>query len=104
MDERSKEKHLKTYKICNKLYLEVFKVFGSGAYGGDIHAEYVTDSIHFRMFIGTEDTANEILFTSCKNDSLIIKKSTINREKKSQQLNFLKTYSIKGLIQDGKFE
>lgn len=103
-DERSKKQHYKTIKICDKIYIETFVVFSSGAYGGDIHSDYITDSLHFRLFIGTEDTENEILFTQCKGDSLVVKKSTVNKENDSVKINFLKVYSKKELIEEGKFE
>lgn len=103
-DDRSKKQHYKTIKICDKTYIETFVVFSSGAYGGDIHADYITDSLHYRLFIGTEDTSNEILFTQCKGDSLIVKKSTVNKENDSVIVNFFKIYSKKELVNEGKFE
>ena len=103
-DERSKKQHYKTIEICNKIYIETYVVFSSGAYGSDVHADYITDSLHFRLFIGTEDTGNEILFTQCKGDSLIVKKSTVNKENDSVKVNFVKIFSKKDLIKEGNFD
>ncbi len=103
-NENSKEKHFSTIKICDKIYIETYIVFSSGAYGNDKHADYITDSINFRKFIGTEDTENEILFTQCQGDSLFVKKSSINRENDSVKIIFKNIYSKKQLIKEGKFD
>lgn len=74
----SNEKKQSNYKFtihtCSNLFVEVRQVFGSGAYGGDLHSNYLTDSISFRLFIGEYDNYDEGFIYDCKGDSIIVKK------------------------------
>ena len=103
-NERSKDRLFDVYKRCDGIYVEAFLVFGSGAYGSDVHSMYLTDSINFRKFIGTYDTGDQMLFTECVGDSIIITKSTRLRGNNTETINFIKRYSKKDLIRENKFE
>ena len=64
------KKHSVTYPICNdKIFVERFNI---NIFGVD--AEYITDSINFRYYIGKYDNEHEQLIVICNNDSLIIEK------------------------------
>jgi hypothetical protein len=102
--ERNKNRHFSTTEICNKIYVERYIIFSSGAYGGDVHAKYLTDSINFRVYIGTEDTETENLFTLCKGDSLIVEKSFMSKGINSSKIISSKLYSKKVLVKEGKFD
>ena|SRR5579863_124498 len=59
-----------TGKICgDKLYVEFYEVNPAG-----VDAEYITDSINFRHYIGTFDEEHERYAYDCKGDSIYIKK------------------------------
>jgi hypothetical protein len=96
-NDQNKEKLYKRLEICDNLYLEIFKSFSSGAFGGDIHSKYVTDSVHFRLFVGTEETESEVLFAHCSGDFLIIKESLTDRMNDSTRILYEKVYSIAAL-------
>ncbi|MFL9485563.1 hypothetical protein ACI6Q2_22470 [Chitinophagaceae bacterium LWZ2-11] len=76
-----KKKYYGSFKTCNNLYVEIYTITGGGAYGGDLMSHYITDSISFRKFIGLFDSAQEAYEYECKNDSLIVKKYSINGTK-----------------------
>jgi hypothetical protein len=70
-NNRSKKNLDFTTKVCDeKLFVEVYKIFESGALGGDRVSSYLTDSINFRKYLGTYDDAKESIATECNGDSV----------------------------------
>jgi hypothetical protein len=61
-----------TTKISENLYIETYSVFGSGAYGGDINMDIITDSLTFRVIVGKYDNYNEFYNYKCNGDSIKI--------------------------------
>jgi uncharacterized protein YozE (UPF0346 family) len=73
--DRSKNKHTSTVKVCdNRIFIEEFEIFNSGAFGGDRVSQYLTDSANFRMYVGTFDNAHEFYSYKCNGDSIVIYK------------------------------
>lgn len=78
---RSKANHSSTIGVCDKLLLvEKYLISGGGAYGGDRVSDYLTDSINFRMYVGTLDNAHENFNYECKGDSVYIERVSIEEE------------------------
>lgn len=113
---RTKEHHKFTVNLCkyeiNKcacnLYAEVYQVFGMGAMGSDLDSQYLTDSINFRVFLGTFDEEDEMIITRCKGDSIQIEKArrvshgvSMN---KARIIIMSKTYSLTDLKSRHVFE
>jgi len=83
-DKRSKKYHRFTNPICNgSLYIEGYTVFGSGALGGNMMSDYLTDSANFRIYVGTYDDSPEKYFYTCKGDSIYIEKKRFEEDPKS---------------------
>lgn len=60
----------RTIKLCDdKLYVEVFNVNPAG-----VDADYLTDSLTFRYYVGKWDNEHENFNYTCKGDSIIILK------------------------------
>jgi hypothetical protein len=60
-----------TAKVCdNRLYVEVFQVNPFG-----VDADYLTDSISFRKYIGDSDEEHETYSYTCIGDSVHVLKS-----------------------------
>lgn len=60
-----------TSKICEKkLFVEVFEVNSFG-----VDADYLTDSVNFRKYIGDWDEEHEIYSYYCEGDSVYILKT-----------------------------
>jgi len=59
-----------TTEISEHLYIETYNVFGSGAYGGDVNVDVVTDSLTFRIIVGEYDDYDEFYTYKCNGDSL----------------------------------
>lgn len=55
VNEKSRQKFKDSHKICGELTIEQYNVFGQGAFGADLFGEWLTDSVSFRIFIGTSD-------------------------------------------------
>lgn len=80
-DSRKKEDHYSTYKIkgCN-IYREKYTVSHAGMYGGAIYADYLTDSVSYRVVVGRH-TENQNYKYEYKNDTVFIDKMSIeNRD------------------------
>ena len=110
-DTRSKKYFVHSTPICNdSFYVERFNVFSSGgAYGGTISSNYLTDSLNFRIFIGTFDEDDEKFMYSYHGDSIIIEKWNFERlslynASFSKKLVSRKAYSLSQLKQSKKFE
>lgn len=95
--DRSKKRFNMTYKEDDHLFVEVFTIFGSGAFGGDRLSEYLTDSLTFRKYIGTFDDNAEAISYKVIKDSVFIEKyslpgrrDTVVSEKQMYNLNLLK--------------
>ena len=101
--DRSKAQHDSTTRLCNSgLFVEGYKIFNSGAYGGDRVSDYLTDSTNFRMYIGTYDNADGGYSFICKGDSVYIYK--VEQHSPKNKILDIKTYSISELKKRGKFE
>lgn len=65
--------HKSTNEICDgKAYVENHSVFGSGAFGGDLVADFLTDSLSFVLFIGEYDNYNQDYYYKCTGDTIIV--------------------------------
>jgi len=103
----SKENHLKTTKIKDSLYSEVF--FIRSVLSDDIerYSEYITDSVSFRKYIYTYNRGEWIYGEMSKNDVLTIYKITGKLLPDNQTVfdtTKIDTYNINKLKKEGKFE
>jgi len=114
-NNKSKADHVLTANLCkyepNKcpcnLYVEVYRVFGMGAFGSDMNSEYLTDSVNFRIYIGTYDDSDENIIAKCKGDSVYTaktKKTSSIPEWDIPKILETKTYSLRDLKMQQKFE
>ncbi len=66
----AEKKYKRTKKIIGRnLYVEVFTANSLG-----LNQEYLTDSLSFRIYIGTVDEEHDYYTYQCRGDSLYIKK------------------------------
>jgi hypothetical protein len=101
-NERDKKNYLNTLKICNQLYVEIFRVYNSGVYGGAIESNHLTDSLNFRIFVGTYDD-HRIFNYECSIDSVFVR--TLSRVLIEGDTVFnIKGYNLKELKSSKKFE
>jgi hypothetical protein len=80
---RSKERYLFTVNMCkyapNKctcnLFSETFSAFDQGAWGTGLDSDYLTDSVNFRIYLGTYDEEDEMIVVKCNGgDSIYVEK------------------------------
>ena len=100
----NKKEYKNTTKVCDKLYVEAYTVFGSGAFGGDIIAEYLTDSSNFRILIGTFDNYKEAISYKCTNDSVLIERFNTVSVDTNWTVTDRKILSLEMLRKERKFE
>jgi hypothetical protein len=55
VDPQNRNQLKRTTKICDGVFVETYNVFGQGALGTDLVADWLTDQKNFRIYIGTED-------------------------------------------------
>lgn len=72
INDKSRESHKWTFKVCDNLYTEIFSTFGQGALGGDRDGKWLTDSTNFRIFVGAFDETNGKIVIECKKDSILV--------------------------------
>ena len=84
------ETYDRTIKICDeKLYVEKFTT------SVGLDAEYLTDSVNFRLYVGKRDDEHENFVYECKIDSVFIEK--IDLSGNSKRILETKAYSLKEL-------
>ena len=104
----SKEKFYSSIEIGDNLYREEYVIYEGNATTTSVNSVYITDSIHFRKFIETEDFPYKIIIVKKIGDMLQVQKI----EEKFFSLNLpkisydtvIQEYSINELIKEGKFE
>ena len=93
----SKLHYRSTRHICNdSLYVEQFLVFNGGVYGGSTISDFLTDSVNFRIYVGTYIDDIENISFECRQDSICIDKISIEKSDTFQAID-TKVYSIKAL-------
>jgi hypothetical protein len=114
-NERSKQYYKNTGTLCNyktgncgcNLYAEYYCVYGNGYMTTDLNAEYLTDSLTFRKFLGVYDEGDEHINIICKGDSIIVEKtSTESIDLRFSRPRILekKSYSLKDLKKGHTFD
>jgi hypothetical protein len=99
------KRHKFTHKYCNGLYVEAYEVNLEG-----MNAEYLTDSVNFRIYIGNYDSENENFYYKCTGDSVYIEKVESDEEglpnntKTTSRIIEKKTVDLKTLIKQHRFE
>ena len=89
-----------TVKVCNdSLYSEVYNINPAG-----VDADYLTDSVNFRMYVGTTDNEHENFNYTCNGDSLIIKKVAVVDTTGIWRVMETRTYSLSELKKKKVFE
>ena len=105
----SKKNHLKTTKIKDGLYSEVFFIRSILSEDISRYSEYITDSVNFRKYVYTYNSGEWIYGEMAKNDILTIYKIKGSLpDGQSGQTVFdtakIATYNISELKREGVFE
>jgi hypothetical protein len=103
----SKKNHLKTTKIKEDLYSEVFFIRSVLNDNIERYSEYITDSANFRKYVYTYNTGEWIYGEMSKNNVLTIYKITGKLLPDNQTVfdtTKINSYNINKLKQEGKFE
>lgn len=98
--EKSKSKFVRTWLMDKELYKEIYEVANEGAWGREVFAVYMTDSINFRTFLGTYDFGIDYLDFEIMGDTLNIYRFT----KDGLDSTLVKVYSRNSLIKERVFE
>jgi hypothetical protein len=99
-DKKSNHDYLFTTLVGNHLYVETFSVYKGGAQGGDIHSNYLTDSVNFRLFVGTH-IDETIFYYHFDGDTIFIEETTRIVPRKTLSK---KKYSLALLQKEKAFE
>ena len=98
-NHKDKGDYKQTIKTCNHTYVEIYRTFGSGAFGSDLVDEYLTDTLNFRVYVGNSDEYYGGFYYHCSNDSLTIEKLHTSDSDSDTVCRTIesKTYDIKKL-------
>ena len=97
MRERNRNHYITSFNICNRLTVEKFEVSSFS----NLYADYLTDSLNFRKFIGTYHYYEDILY-DCRGDSVLIRK--VNNDESQPILIESKSYNIALLKQQQNYK
>lgn len=102
VNKRDKSDFRSSFKSCNNLTTELYRVYGGGAFGGDLLTAYLTDSTSFRMYLGLFDDADGY-FCECHGDTIVVKEMKTT-ESGYRKIAGTRSFSLKELKKQGKFE
>ncbi|HEY1200141.1 MAG TPA: hypothetical protein VGE79_04120, partial [Niastella sp.] len=93
-------RHKFTTEVCeHTLYVETINVNPAG-----VDADYITDSVSFRLYVGKLDNEHENISFWCSCDSLVIEKIADVDTSRVRQVIDTRVFSIKELKSKGKFD
>ncbi|HPJ90667.1 MAG TPA: hypothetical protein PK662_01855 [Bacteroidales bacterium] len=98
----SKNNHIGTKEVAERLYMETYRIYSGGVYGGDVYTVYLTDSAIFRIYLGKEFDHEQIRVAMSDDETVMVYKVNI----KGTIIDTIKKefYNISLLKQEGKFE
>lgn len=100
----NKKNLISTFKKGNNLYIEDYRT----GLIGNLTAQYLTDSVNFRVYLGTYDDENGYIYCKIHGDNIYVEKREHGKGS-SPQWDTLKVvvrtmYSLKELRKQHKFE
>ena len=106
----SKDKPIGVRKIGDNLYREMYQTYAGNAFTSDSYTVYLTDSLTFRVYVGTVNQMYEqfIGIMQIDDDNVLVYKT--DKSKLFQKITSKKDtvekkiYSISALQKEGKFE
>lgn len=94
------KKYKRTIKVCNgTFFAESFVTNPMG-----VEANYLTDSVNFRMYVGKVDEEHEDYVYRCNQDSLIVYKYGMEQMDTARRILETRVFSISKLKADKKFD
>ncbi|CAN5296906.1 hypothetical protein BH09BAC1_BH09BAC1_12490 [soil metagenome] len=102
--KHDKSNHVFTSQVLDGVYLETYNVFNSGAYGGDLYADYLTDSTTYRILFDTYDTGKERISYAVNGDTVLLSKYTRKSKRDKLHLEYTLKYTVMELQAIKKFE
>ena len=104
-NDRDKSGYHQSYRVCDgALFAESYTIVGGGAYGGDRVSAYLTDSVNFRIYLGTYITGNEGISIRCQGDSILVYRSKMSDQTHQREITKTWGYSDAELKKSKKFE
>lgn len=103
-DKHSRKSHKRTTELQTNLFVETYTVFGSGALGTDMVTQYLTDSTHFRFYVGTFDEGLEFYYYKISGDTVSIEKYKSGANSKEKELLHREQRLISALKKSGNLK
>lgn len=105
LNDRDKSGYHQSFRVCDgAFFAETYTIVGGGAYGGDRVSAYLTDSVNFRIYLGTYITGNEAISVRCEGDSVHIYRSKMSDQTHQREITKTWGYSDPELKKSRKFE
>lgn len=103
-NNRSKKNLISTFKKGDSLYIEDYRA----GLIGNLTAQYLTDSVHFRVYLGTFDDENGYIYCKVNGDNIYVEQREHGKGSSPQwdtlKVISRKTLNIKDLKKQHKFE
>jgi hypothetical protein len=102
-NKKSKKKFFVSNIVCNNLTREKYVVGAWGALSAETYSDYLTDSINFRVYIGSHGDDENFEY-DCANDSIYVIRLSVRGVEKAKVVDTLKVYSLSELKRKKIFE
>jgi hypothetical protein len=84
INEQSRKTHVGTSVFCTELYVETFCVREKKDSRPAVNADWLTDSLSFRIFIGSYDTGHGGISFGCAGDTIYVSRWEGNEGKQKK--------------------
>jgi hypothetical protein len=102
VDRKSKQKLFATKSVCNNIWIEKYRVFSGGAFSAELYSDYITDSVSFRVYIGSHDEYAGFEY-NCNGDLLFVREFKVN-EDGNKSIVESSIFRLSALRKEHKFE
>ncbi|OQP38771.1 hypothetical protein A4H97_18815 [Niastella yeongjuensis] len=102
IDKKSKKELFVKRSVCNNIWREKYLVSSGGAHSAELYSDYITDSVNFRVYIGSHDEYGGFDY-NCNGDSLFVRK-VMNNDDGSASIIDSSIFRLSVLRKEHKFE
>ncbi len=102
IDKKNKQDLFGTRSVCDKVWREKYRVFSGGAYSAELYSDYITDSVNFRVYIGSHDEYSGFDY-KCSGDTVFMKNIKVNEDGSTSVIDS-SVFRLSALRKEHRFE
>jgi hypothetical protein len=102
IDKKNKKELFGRNSVCHNIWREKYAVFSGGAYSAEAYSDYITDTVNFRVYIGSHDEYSGFEYI-CNGDTLFVRKFKVNKDR-NKSIVESSIFRLSVLRKEHKFE